>query len=213
MRKVLIATPSYDGTLNVWYVNSLIQTIKMASSIPELDIRPIWMSYDALVQRSRNDLLAIAYKDGFDDIIWIDADIEWNPDWIFQLLKYDLDIVGGTYRKKTDEKELYTFNALSLAKIESNPVEIESIGTGFLRWSRKVIKELYESNEVYMSDGKTAAMAFDIKVEDGVLVGEDINVCNKLKKLGYKIYLDASMTCCHIGDKKYYGDASRLFGG
>jgi hypothetical protein len=30
MRRVLIGTPSYDGRIDVWFANSLIQTVKIA---------------------------------------------------------------------------------------------------------------------------------------------------------------------------------------
>ena len=46
-------------------------------------------------------------------------------------------------------------------------------------------------------------MVFDIKVVNGQLVSEDNIFCEKWRSLGGKVYMDPSMTCNHIGIKKY----------
>ena len=45
-RKVLIGSPSYDGSINVWYVNSLINSVKYAhDNNLNIDLLPVWVSY------------------------------------------------------------------------------------------------------------------------------------------------------------------------
>ena len=80
----MIGSPSYDGKLDVWYVNSLIQTVSLADRY-NIEIIPIWVSFDALIQRCRNDTLALALLQDCDDLIWIDTDIEWEPEWVYKL--------------------------------------------------------------------------------------------------------------------------------
>ena len=110
-RKVLVGSPSYDGSIDVWYVNSLINTVKYAFGHNiNVDIIPIWVSYDALIQRCRNDTVFLALQQDCDDLMWIDTDIEWEPKWFFDLLNYPVDVVGGTYPKKGDQKEMYVGN-------------------------------------------------------------------------------------------------------
>ena len=46
----MIGTPCYDGRLDVWYTNSLMNTIK-ESVEHNVEIIPIWVSFDALLQR------------------------------------------------------------------------------------------------------------------------------------------------------------------
>ena len=53
-------------------------------------------------------------------------------------------------------------------------------------------------------------MVFDIKVENGELVSEDYVLCNKWKSLGYKVWLDPTITCNHIGTKKYIGNINKF---
>jgi hypothetical protein len=49
-------------------------------------------------------------------------------------------------------------------------------------------------------------MICDIRVENGDLISEDYIVCRKWQDLGYKIWLDPTITINHIGIKKYKGD-------
>jgi hypothetical protein len=53
-------------------------------------------------------------------------------------------------------------------------------------------------------------MVFDIKVENGDLISEDYVLCNKWKNLGYKVWLDPTITCNHIGIKKFKGDLNKF---
>lgn len=209
MRRVFIATPCYDGKVDVWYANSLLQTERLAAA-ENVEIIPIYMSYDSLVQRARNDCLQLALEMQCDDIVWIDADIEWNPQWFFDLLAYDVDVVGGTYRKKTDSSESYVVNAApsAVADTAGELITVNSLGTGFLRMSRAAMQYLWDVSEPYTEAGKPQEkrMAFDIVVSHGELKSEDVVACEKLKLGGFEIYLDPTMTCNHIGMKKFQGD-------
>ena len=51
-KKVLIGTPSHDGKVDVWYANSLVNTIRMSYE-KDVVVVPVYMAYDSLVQRAR----------------------------------------------------------------------------------------------------------------------------------------------------------------
>ena len=204
MRKVLIATPAHDGRLDVWYTTSLVNSVRIAQE-QGIFLHPVFMSYDALVQRARNDLLRLAVEGGYDDIVWIDADLEWNPMWVMALLESEKDVIGGTYRKKTDDAELYTVKTKSL-EADDGLVKVDGLGTGFIRLSKKAFTALWESGTPYTNEGKEGRWVFDVKIVDGQLVSEDNVMCAKLQELGFDVWLDPHMTCCHIGTKKFYGN-------
>jgi glycosyltransferase involved in cell wall biosynthesis len=208
-RRVLIGTPCYDGKLEVWYVNGLIETIRQ-SMLRGIEIFPIWLSYDALIQRARNDLISLALGMECDDLIFIDSDIEWQPDWIFKLLEYPVDVVGGTYPKKGDA-ELYVVKLLDTNKQPNNLtglIEVDGLGAGFLRFSRRAIQWLWDNSESYEEKeyNKIRKMIFEVVVRNNDLISEDIWVCEKLKSAGISTWLDPQMTCNHIGMKKYTGN-------
>lgn len=207
IRKVMVGTPSYDGRLDVWYTNSLRFTERLARE-KNMEITPIYMSYDSLVQRARNDCVQVALDGGFDDLVFIDSDMQWEPEWFMRLFEHDVDVVGAAYRKKTDDQELYTVHTTIPVPVDikTGLWLVEGCGTGFLRFSRKALLALWDASEEYTNEGKLARWIFDVCPVNGALKGEDMIACAKLRELGFNIYLDPTFTPIHIGIKKYFGD-------
>ena len=207
----MIGSPSYDGKLDVWYVNSLMNTIKLAEK-HDIEIVPIWVSFDALIQRCRNDTLALALMQDCDDLVWIDTDIEWEPEWFYKLLSYPVDIVGGTYPKKGDTVEQYVLNlGDNTGEIDAlGLMKVGGIGTGFFRFSRAACQWLWDNSPAYIEvdkGGLEKRWAFDVAIRNNDLISEDIWVCKRLiNEGGFSIYLDPMMTCNHVGGKKYTGN-------
>jgi glycosyltransferase involved in cell wall biosynthesis len=211
MRRVLIGTPSYDGKVDVWFANSLIATVK-ESIEKDIFVHAIYTSYDSLVQRARNSLIKLALDGGYDDLFFIDADVEWEKEWFFNLLDRPEPIVGGALIKKTD-KEGYTVKMLNKKLTWSQDkklLDVDGVGTGFLKVSRFALEKLWEMSDEYDSEGEKHRMVFDIKVENGDLISEDYVLCNKWKSLGYKVWLDPTITCNHIGIKKFKGNLKKF---
>lgn len=207
MRRVMIATPCREGHTSVWYNCSLNETLKLSNKLG-VEIYPVYEPYDALIQRARNFLIALALESGVDDVIFIDADQEWNPQWIFDLLNYPVDVVGAAVPKKSESEE-YNVRCNSLpipVDIDTGLLIVDGLGTGLIRFSRKALLSLWDSSEEYGSNGRLCRMIFDVKVRNLELISEDNIACEKLREHGFKIYLDRKMTCGHIGSKKYTGN-------
>jgi|SRR3990167_1997732 len=214
MRRVILGTPSHDGKVDVYYAHSLVESVRLCSRI-NIDLRPLFLAYDSMLQNVRNDLVAAAVKFGFDDLIFADADQGWNPEWIPKLLSYPVDCVGAAVVKKTDKEELYnvrtTGGPLSFTTHETAPIltaQDMALGCGFIRLSKKAFTALWDNAEEYVGyKGKEPSRwIFDIRPVNGELVGEDVLMSDKLRKLGIATWVDPHMTCSHIGVKKYDGD-------
>ena len=207
-RKVMIGSPSYDGRIDVWYTNSLVNTIKEAIT-RDIEIIPIWVSFDALIQRARNDTIKIAIDMDVDDLIFIDTDIEWSPDHFFKLLDYPHDVVGGTYRKKGDKEE-YVLKQLAITPPDPQYglIEVDGLGTGFVKFSRNAINYLWDNSRSYLDpkDNQERRMVFDVIIHNQSLMSEDIYAFKVLKDGGFGIYLDPTITCNHVGPYKFQGD-------
>lgn len=219
--RVLIGTPSLTGALDVWYVHSHNQTIRLCIQLG-IDLRELYLCYDSIVQNARNDIVKAALDNGFDDLIFIDADQEWDPAWVPKLLSYPVDCVGAAVRKKTDQAELYNVRA------EGGPHSFMpgpdglltspdmALGCGFLRFSRRALQVLWDNSEPYEVWGSGKGQSrwiFDIRPKDGHLIGEDTHVSDKLRAHGIQTYVDPAMTCGHIGMKKYTGDFAKWLAG
>jgi glycosyltransferase involved in cell wall biosynthesis len=215
MRRVMIGTPCYDGRLDVWYTNSIINTVKLSAG-RDISITPIWISFDALIQRARNDTIQLALEQGYDDLIWIDSDIEWEPEWIFKLLDYPVDVVGGTYPKKGDREE-YVLRQTNRKPPdpETGLLEVDGLGTGFARMSKKAMQYLWDTSLPYMDpkDNKERRMICDVQIIDDSMYSEDIIMFLKLQRGGFKVWLDQEMTCNHTGPKKFVGNFKKWYQG
>jgi hypothetical protein len=211
MRRVLIGTPSYDGTVGVWFCNSLLETIRMSYE-KGIHVHAIYTSYDSLIQRARNSLFQIAMDGGWDDLFFIDSDTEWTAEQFFSILERTEPIVGAALVKKNDN-EAYTVKLINKKLNYSEDkklIEIDGIGTGFLRLTRFAFEKLWNISDPYMSEGVEHRMICDIKVVNGDLISEDYVLANKWRSLGYKLWLDPSFTINHIGYKKYKGDLKKF---
>lgn len=213
-RRVLIGTPAHDGRVDVHFANSLAGTIRLCIK-QGIELREIYLAYDAIIQNARNDLVKIALDNAFDDLVFIDSDQDWQPEQFVKLLGYPVDCVGGAVRKKTDQEELYNVKAMG------GPLSITTdmatglmtapdmaLGTGFLRLSRHALQVLWDNSEEYIGfkDKASSRWVFDIRPINGVLVGEDTMVSDKLRTFGIPTWLDPTITCGHIGPKRFVGD-------
>ena len=211
-RRVMIGTPCMDGRPEARYTYCLAETVRLAERAG-LDLRPVIQCYDAILPNLRNQIARAAVENRFDDLIWIDADIDWQPEWIDKLLTYPVDCVGGTYRKKTDATETYEVSS-TVWPLPIDPVtgllQVTSLGAGFLRLSSRALEMLWESSTPYRCRSEPPThMVFEYGLVNGEHLGEDTMLSRKLKALGIATYLDPSMTCGHTGSKQFAGDFAK----
>lgn len=213
-KRVLIGTPSYDGKLDIFYIDSLLNTISLAEQ-NNIEVYPFFICYDSLIQRARNDLFKTAYLNGLDALFFIDGDIGWKPEDFFKLVNSDKDIIGGSYRKKTDDKELYVVKALdnndpnlNLNIDQNGLMKVAGLGCGFMKISRKALETLWNISKPYQSEKGDSRMIFEVVCEDNDLISEDIYMCKKWRNLGNSVYLDTNITCSHTGTKTFFGNVN-----
>jgi hypothetical protein len=205
MRKVLLGTPCYDGKVHVEFLQSVIGTLAMASS-HETAIYPVQVCHDALIQRARNDMVRLALETECDDLVFVDSDQAWDPEWVFKLLGHPEDLIGGAVPKKSDTN--IDFNIKRLPEWQYDPearlMEVESVGTGFLRISRTALQTVWDMSPVYTEKGVSNRLVFDVQMsETGELISEDNVFCRKWRSTGGRVWVDPSITCDHIGIKTY----------
>ena len=208
MKRILIGTPTYDGRLDVWYTDSLLSSLRMAIGRGDY-LHGVYTSYDALIQRSRNALIRIALQSGFDDLVFIDSDVQWRPEDLFRVVDRGEAVIGGPLPRRSDT-EGYGVQILS-RKLRWNDdhslLRADGLGTGFLKLSRPALLDLWRVSEPYKDDsGEENRMVFDIKIVGGELISEDYVACRKLKDLGYDLWLDPDVELHHIGNRKWGGD-------
>lgn len=213
-RKIAIATPSYDGKVACNFAVSIAEIFRIAGAIPEIEVNLQFWMYEALVQKSRNNLFADAYNGGFDDLIFIDADQSFPAEMFFKLLVQPVDVVGVPVRMKT-EQERYNIRPEDPKRHEFDEttglLKVENIGTGFLRLSRKAMQALWDASPQYNDGGQIRRMICNLEIVNGGIISEDIQICEKLRKAGMEIYVDIEYTAKHFGTKCFEGNYKEYY--
>ncbi len=209
----MIGSPVHDFRVNVRFCHAIADT-RVEGVRRGMDVQDFYIGGDSLVQNARNDIVRQALVSGYDDLIFIDADQDWEPEWVFRLLSYPVDCVGAPVRKKADDRELYNIRLPSgIPSFRGHPghkiltAPGMSVGTGFIRFSRKALQALWDTSEAYRVMGKEEARwIFDVRPVNGLLVGEDTLVSAKLNKVGIDVWIDPEMNPGHMGEKRWEGN-------
>ena len=207
MKKILIATPCLDQKVDAYFVHSLCESIKLGIK-NNLDIRCVFLANESILPMARNELFALAYKENYDTMVFIDDDESWKEHALIEIIQSNKDVVTLPVVNKSDTD--IGFNVWLNKDLEKDPsdgyIKINKCGTGFLKLSRKVIDDLWNSNTELLFRNKKLKNICEYTYVNGEFIGEDITLTKKIKELGYHIWLNPNYTVSHIGNKMYKGD-------
>lgn len=209
MKKILIATPCLDQKVDAYFVHSLCESIKLGLK-HDLDIRCVFLANESILPMARNELFALAYGENYDTMVFIDDDEYWKETVLIEIIESNKDVVTVPVVNKGD-KEI-TFNVWLNDFPEKDTdgyIKIDKCGTGFLKLSRRVIEDLWESNTELTFRNKKLKNICEYTYANGDFVGEDITLSKKIKELGYDIWLNPKHTVSHIGNKMYKGNFAK----
>lgn len=204
-KTVLIAVPAYDGRVCCDFSVAIAEIFRLAAENNYELFLQYWM-YDSLVHIARNSLMACAHEQGVDELVFIDADQGFTAEAFFAALSHPVDVVGIPVRNKT-QSEGYNIRPHEVSRhkydVSLKLLEVEAIGTGFLRLSKHALQALRDSSPTYGDDHR---MICNTQIIDGQLISEDIQICDKLRAANIKVYADVAHTCTHFGTNKWEGN-------
>jgi len=171
-KSIFIATPMYGGQCLGMYMKSCLdlQTLCIQYGV---EIKFSFLFNESLIQRARNYLVDEFVRSSCTHMMFIDADISFNPIDILAMISLDKDIIGAPYPKKTikwsnvkkailknpdiDVGELeklggdIVFNPVSGTERFSvtDPLEVLEVGTGMMMIRRDVFERYKEAYPEY----------------------------------------------------------------
>lgn len=219
-KKLLIALPAFGGMMTVHTTLSLIRGIKhFEHSHPNVTCDILAKANESLIQRGRNDFASRVLHFNYDKLLFIDADLSFDHEWISRLWDYDKSIVAGTYPMKAlpirlnlnvfpEHQELLSkkphvqIKDLLILKeklANQNLIKVLHAPTGFLMIDRKALVVLSKKVSAY-DKGKIFEF-FPVQVNEryGILESEDWGFCRLCNENGIDIHFDPDMICSHIG--------------
>lgn len=210
MKRVLIATPCLDGRVDVWFVNSIYESTKLGIQ-NDIMFQPIFLAYESILPMARNKLLNLAYQENYDTMVFIDDDEEWDAQVLVEIVQSPKDVIAvPVVNKGGNQYNIYDMDKNSSS--EDGYLKIGRCGTGFLKLSRKVIKDLWESNPECVFRNEKMKYVCEYNLVNDQFLGEDIVLCEKIKELGYTIWVNPKHTANHIGTKKFKGNFAKSHG-
>jgi len=224
MEKIFIATPAFGHQVFIPYVEGLIKfTSGVAPKDLQFETNIHLHSGSALITEARNMCVSNFLESDCTKLLFIDADIGFEPEDIWRLLRKNEDVVLAPYVLKNLE------NASSLKMVlhynDKDNVEVSADGfteikggpAGFMMIDRKVFEKLHEAFPEkkqplkhivrgQMVEEKNYYTYFDCAIDpqEGC-VGEDLAFCFMWKSIGGKIFCDTKAELTHIGVHKFSG--------
>ena len=207
MKKILIATPCLDQKADAYFVHSLCESIKLGLK-NDLDIRCVFLANESILPMARNELFALSYKSKDDAMVFIDDDEYWDASALIDILLSKKDVISVPVVNKGDKKISYNVWPMENQEVDATDgyIKLNKTGTGFLKLSRQVIVDLWESNTELVFRDKKLKNICEYTYQNDSFIGEDITLSNKIIELGYTIWCDPSHTVSHIGNKMYLGN-------
>ena len=215
--RVHICMPCYGGQLTESTFMSYIKWSNTARQLG-LDWTVETMTNESLISRARNTLTAkfLNTKEST-HLMFIDADIGWEPWHLLVMLDAQKDVIGGLYPMKSLPVK-WCVNGLPGVEEDPNSslVEVSKTGTGFLLMKRDVFEKLNEhpavrtfANDIGLPRELDVYMKtyFDTAVREGRYYSEDWTFCENWRDLGGQVWVDKRVLLRHTGTYVFDGNA------
>lgn len=163
---------------------------------------------------ARNEISGAALRDGFEELMWIDSDIEFRPGDVDKLRGHNLPICCGIYPKK-DQCELACHVLPGTTSLNFGSTggltEILYAGTGFLFVKKEVFNRMDEQLSLPICNafaGRPHRPYFQPLIVNNPVkgpwyLGEDYAFCERARQCGFQIMADTTIRLGHVGQYSY----------
>ena len=220
-----IAMPCYDSVK----IPTMISMVKLVKELIQAGLTfELNTMKSPYIAYARNILTARFLKRDEDYLLFIDSDLEFEPECVLKMLIPQKDVICTPYRAKTNEPNSikYTVSIEDPKNVKifgPGLVEINNGPAGMMLIKRTVFKKMikdYPEKEIKVNTNE-ATFPNDMKVynfwdsnfKDGVWKGEDIYFCDLARQSGFKVYANLDSTLIHHGSFGYkgkYGDVFKI---
>lgn len=198
-KKVMLATPSYGATAPS-YTFSIARS---REALTEAGINSAYLLLQGMchVDDARNAIVRHFLASDCTDLIFLDADVDWEPESLVHLARREVDIVGGVYPYRRDGGDQMPVRLMDRS---TQPVdgllEVDGLPTGFLKIKRTVFERMAPTVPEYWDKMERTRLFFDRPRpgEDMTRWGGDIDFCNRAKDLGFRLFADCELRLGHV---------------
>ena len=183
-------------------------TTTMAWSLGLRKLQPYGMPIMALAgmpyDMARNVACMRALEHGFDWLFFLDSDVVPPPDAVPRLMAHRQPIVSGVYHRRSPPAGIPVMMkpvGQWLTRYPANKViEVDVVGAGCLLIHRDVLQNMPpQSPGRHWFDWRVDEKGLPTTTDERPPLSEDFTFCMWAKKHGYRILVDTSVQCQHIG--------------
>ena len=214
---IFIAMPCYDSVK----INTMLSVIKLVQQLGKSGIEVgIHTMKSPLIHQARNYLTSVFLTTQYQYMLFIDSDVEFEPEAVLRMMVAKKNIVCTPYRVKAEElsKHIYTVefkDPKNILVLAGGLVEIEAGPTGLMLIDRKVFEKIIKNHPELKIRNKATPKAekshefyynfFDFGFNDGYAMGEDVSFCRLARGNGFKIYANIESSTTHHGAYAWKG--------
>ena len=217
--------PCYDSVK----INTMISIVKLVKELTMAGLKfEINTMKSPYIAYARNILPAKFLQREEDYLLFIDSDLEFEPECVLKMLITEKDVICTPYRVKTNEPDSvkYTVSIQDPKNVkifQGGLVEIDNGPAGMMLIKRTVFEKMIKdypdkeikvnTNEDTFPNDLRVYNFWDSNFKDGVWKGEDIYFCDLARQSGFKVYANLDSTLTHHGSFGYkgkYGDVFKM---
>jgi len=189
--KVLLATTAYDVPAAAY--TFAIQRSREALHKAGIETAYLLLQGNCHVDDARNNVIQQFLLSDCDDLIFLDADVSWQPADLIALCNADADLCGGIYpyRREGMAEKMPVFLIPDQEPEPNGLLQVAGLPTGFMKIRRHVLEKMAETADHYVNRAERRSkvpILFERTFEGGARWGGDITFCRKWHKLGGKMY-------------------------
>lgn len=189
--KLAILIPCRETVYSL-FTSALVELVK-TTTMAGIDVHVVYDQSTILLSQ-REKLAKEALRMKADYALWLDSDMLFPSTTAMRLMGHNKDIVCGNYMKRSYPLKTVAYEERgdwdSWVPLESQEElqEVEGIGMGCMMIKTEILK-------------KIEAPFFEFEYYDGDWHGEDFYFQNKLRDVGYKIWVDMNLSrqIHHVG--------------
>ncbi len=172
------------------------------------------------IDAARNQMASDALAHGFDELLWIDADILFDPDDVDKLRQRDLPLVCGIYPKKSRRQFACSFLPQTrqvVFGVKGGLLEIRYCGFGFTLTRRTLYETMQRQLHLPICNRHFHAPLVPYfgplvagEGEQAWYLGEDYSFCERARQCGFRVMADTTIRLWHVGSYRFgWEDAGR----
>lgn len=200
-RKVMLSTTVYDSP-DSSYTYSIARS-REALAQAGIPTAYLILSGNCHVDDARNTVVRDFLASDCSDLVFLDADVSWEPEALVKICQYDCDVVGGVYpyRREGSGPKMPVRNLPGQFEPDREGLlEVEGLPTGFLRIKRHVLEKLAAKAPSFKKDNQAAIpIIFERDLHEDGRRGGDIGFCMKWREMGGKVFAAADLYLGHCG--------------